>query len=180
MIKCLSIKNPYSYLICVGLKDVENRTWTTKYRGRLYIHSSGENSSTCYDSALKKLLPVHDELKRRKFDKNDKIINADKLKLIGYDDKTDEFYLKSTNKNHVKEYNLIKKYKNIAESGKAFFKSQAIIGHVDLVDIIQNSKSEWAQKGQYHWIVKNPKLFDKPYLFIKGKLKIFDYDLREA
>jgi adenine-specific DNA-methyltransferase len=37
----LSVQNPWSDLICRGLKDVENRSWPTDYRGRLYIHSSG-------------------------------------------------------------------------------------------------------------------------------------------
>lgn len=37
----LSVQNPWSELICLGLKDVENRSWPTDYRGRLYIHSSG-------------------------------------------------------------------------------------------------------------------------------------------
>lgn len=37
----LSVQNPWSDLICRGLKDVENRSWSTDYRGRLYIHSSG-------------------------------------------------------------------------------------------------------------------------------------------
>ena len=42
-VKVLSVKNPYAYLIIQGGKDVENRTWTTDYRGRLYIHVSGDN-----------------------------------------------------------------------------------------------------------------------------------------
>ena len=41
-VKVLSIKNPYAYLIIQGGKDVENRTWTIDYRGRLYIHVSGD------------------------------------------------------------------------------------------------------------------------------------------
>lgn len=40
--KVLSIKNPWSYLIVTGLKDVENRTWRTKYRGKILIHSSAK------------------------------------------------------------------------------------------------------------------------------------------
>ncbi len=42
----LSVQNPWSYLICRGLKDVENRSWPTDYRGRLYIHSSGSPMTT--------------------------------------------------------------------------------------------------------------------------------------
>lgn len=41
-VKVLSVKNPFAYLILQGGKDVENRTWTTDYRGRLYIHVSGD------------------------------------------------------------------------------------------------------------------------------------------
>lgn len=40
--KAISIKQPWAYLICAGIKDVENRTWATKYRGRVYIHASAK------------------------------------------------------------------------------------------------------------------------------------------
>ena len=40
MKKTLSIKNPWAWLIAKGLKDVENRTWRTNYRGKLLIHVS--------------------------------------------------------------------------------------------------------------------------------------------
>src|SRR5258707_9619527 len=38
--KALSIRQPWAWLIVTGHKDVENRTWTTKYRGPLLIHAS--------------------------------------------------------------------------------------------------------------------------------------------
>ena len=37
--KTITIKQPWAQLICEGLKDIENRTWTTRYRGRVLIHS---------------------------------------------------------------------------------------------------------------------------------------------
>lgn len=37
--KALSIRQPWSYLICTGVKDVENRTWRTAFRGRIYVHA---------------------------------------------------------------------------------------------------------------------------------------------
>ena len=40
MMKALSIKPPWSTMIVMGLKDVENRTWRSTYRGPLLIHSS--------------------------------------------------------------------------------------------------------------------------------------------
>ena len=38
--KALSIRQPEAWLICVGYKDVENRSWETKFRGRIYVHAS--------------------------------------------------------------------------------------------------------------------------------------------
>ena len=38
----------------------------------------------------------------------------------------------------------------------------AIIGVVDLVDVDWNSRSRWAERGQYHWILANPRPLDPP------------------
>jgi len=38
--KAMSIRNPWPYLIAGGIKDVENRSRRTNYRGRFYIHVS--------------------------------------------------------------------------------------------------------------------------------------------
>lgn len=40
--KALSIKQPWASLIAHGIKDIENRTWRTNFRGRIYIHASGQ------------------------------------------------------------------------------------------------------------------------------------------
>lgn len=39
----LSCKQPWASLICFGIKNVENRTWQTDYRGRLFIVASSSN-----------------------------------------------------------------------------------------------------------------------------------------
>lgn len=41
--KTISVKQPWAYLICSGVKDIENRTWPCpkKYIGkRVLIHAS--------------------------------------------------------------------------------------------------------------------------------------------
>lgn len=38
--KALTIKQPWASLIVHGIKDIENRTWKTDYRGKILIHSS--------------------------------------------------------------------------------------------------------------------------------------------
>ena len=37
--KCLTIQQPWAWLIIEGSKDIENRTWATKHRGPLLIHA---------------------------------------------------------------------------------------------------------------------------------------------
>lgn len=38
--KALSIRQPWAWLIVNGHKDIENRTWSTNYRGPVLIHAS--------------------------------------------------------------------------------------------------------------------------------------------
>ncbi len=37
--KAISIHQPWADLIVFGHKDIENRSWTTRYRGRMLIHA---------------------------------------------------------------------------------------------------------------------------------------------
>jgi hypothetical protein len=39
-VKIISIRQPWASLIVSGVKDVENRTWSTRYRGPVLIHAS--------------------------------------------------------------------------------------------------------------------------------------------
>lgn len=38
--KAISIRQPWAWLIVNGYKDIENRSWNTKYRGPVLIHAS--------------------------------------------------------------------------------------------------------------------------------------------
>lgn len=42
--KTLTIKQPWASLIAEGVKDIENRTWPTKFKGRVLIHSSAASA----------------------------------------------------------------------------------------------------------------------------------------
>lgn len=197
----LSVLNPTSYLICMGIKTVENRTWKTDYRGRIYIHSSGGKSypsladypypvklSDFLDSfqndfeLLGKMAGIgddddFDEIAKKlqsigKYDKYSEILNFSKgiseyqenlKKYYGYDLYAEE---------PSEEYE--KKAVNAVKQKGCYHKAFAVIGHVDLTDIVQDSDSVWAEKGQYHWILKNPVLYKEPVLNVKGKLRLFD------
>lgn len=41
--KTLTVKQPWASLIIEGIKDIENRTWKTKFRGTVLIHSSAKS-----------------------------------------------------------------------------------------------------------------------------------------
>ncbi len=46
----LAVQQPWASLICYGIKDIENRTWETDYRGRLFIVASATNIASKFDS----------------------------------------------------------------------------------------------------------------------------------
>ena len=125
MAKAITIKNPWAHLIAVGIKDVENRTWRTKYRGKVLIHAS------------------------------QKIEYYKNLTLV---------QLKSLD------------HENQRKVVKQDFITSAIIGSVEIADCIQNSKSIWAVQDHWHWVLKNPVLFDTPILNVKGALSFWDFN----
>jgi hypothetical protein len=48
IVKCLSVRQPWAWLIVAGGKDIENRTWATSHRGLLAIHAAGGMSDQEY------------------------------------------------------------------------------------------------------------------------------------
>lgn len=50
--KAISIRQPWAWLIVNGFKDVENRKWKTKFRGRVLIHSSKGCTKSEYQDAV--------------------------------------------------------------------------------------------------------------------------------
>lgn len=57
--KALTVKDPWASLILLG-KDVENRTWPTKYRGPLAIHAARSIDRNCPPEAWQMLPGGHD------------------------------------------------------------------------------------------------------------------------
>lgn len=44
----LSVRQPWAWLIVKGFKDVENRSWRTRFAGRIYIHASSTMTEEDY------------------------------------------------------------------------------------------------------------------------------------
>lgn len=56
--KALSIKQPWAWLIIHGGKDIENRTWHTKLRGRFLVHASQGMTKDEYADAYRFALSI--------------------------------------------------------------------------------------------------------------------------
>ena len=50
--KALSIRQPWAWLIVNGHKDIENRSWATRFRGPVLIHASKGMTRTEYDDCM--------------------------------------------------------------------------------------------------------------------------------
>lgn len=42
--KYLTVRQPWAWLLVNGHKDIENRSWPTKYRGPLLIHAAQQKA----------------------------------------------------------------------------------------------------------------------------------------
>jgi hypothetical protein len=51
-LKALSIRQPWAWAITHAGKDIENRTWATKFRGRMLIHAGKTVIEKDYDKCF--------------------------------------------------------------------------------------------------------------------------------
>jgi hypothetical protein len=65
--KALSIRQPWAWLIIHGGKDVENRSWNTKHRGRFLVHASQGMTSEEYCDGLEFAMKAGDITLLRNF-----------------------------------------------------------------------------------------------------------------
>jgi hypothetical protein len=159
--KTISIKSPWAQLICYGVKDVENRTWTTAYRGPLLIHTSTDDPG----ASLQTVPLLADSLHIRKGD-----FSRCKYLLPGYKLRPDA---------PPEMEPQMRLLCAIAERREVFL-SNAIIGSVQLVDIVRDSPSRWAEKNCWHWILRDPVLFDRAITHVRGSLGLWDYNRKEV
>lgn len=196
--KCLSVETLYAYQICFGFKDVENRNWKTDYRGPLYIHASGKLDYLSLDvfnlmpkKRYEEIMKLADELySRYGVSQNNELNVKEDLKrnnlwekykcaynfvnaIENYGETFEQHY--GVNYFDAIKYdedecdNFIRENKN-----NYLLKARRIIGKVNLIDIIKNSKSPFAEKNCYHWVLEDPVLFSKPYVNVNGKLRLWD------
>ena len=151
--KTISLRQPWAYLICSGIKDIENRTWKLpeKYKGqRVLIHASADRKLNLM------------ALTREQY--NDA---CDKFEWNGAMKPVDQ-WPRSAIIGAVKFSDCVINHPSIwAEPSNEVYKDPQIYGDNKIDSAVWN------------WVLANPILFDKPILNVKGKLGFWDYDLPE-
>jgi len=181
-VSCLSVPNPLSYLICAGIKDVENRGFGTDYRGPLYIHSSGRYALRGMPAMEDYPVPVIHEFNElfssiQEVDQNSR--------FIGIADVGVQVVLKnedSQSERTVNEYALLcEVYQQYRDNPrKPYFQVNAIVGKVTLLDVKHNAKSVWAEADYHHWVLGDAVLFSEPITGVRTtRTGLWKYELPE-
>ena len=171
--KALSVKAPWAYYLAAGLKDVENRIWKTDYRGPVAIHVSGNAIMG---------LPIFADPRLPLCSDYFKIIDAQtgdfRANESEYWYKDTEGFVTIKAAHSESPENIFFRWcaSRCGENRPAVMPSHAIIGTVELYDIVRDSPSPWAEAGCYHWLIRGACFFGKPVLEIKGELGLWSYE----
>jgi hypothetical protein len=149
--KVLSAKQPWAYLICSGIKDIENRTWKCpqKYIGeRVLIHAGAQ-----WDGRHRNMAHLFTIKQWGALSPSMQVVmahgNLPTSAIIG----------------SVRFVDCVVNHPSVWAEKTPYFH----IGNLTVE----------CQKPIHNWVLANPILFDKPILNVKGKLGFWDYDLSE-
>jgi len=157
--KALSIKQPWASLIAHGIKDIENRTWRTHFRGRIYIHASGKSAgNTAFLlSDLQDNYFAWNTENYKTFESN-----LPYSAIIGEVDIVD----------CVINHESIWAEKTETDQDQQMFQ---LFGRTDKSGKISNDPIKIIGKPTYNWVLANPVLYDKPIMNVKGKLSFWEF-----
>lgn len=148
--KSLSIKQPWASLIAHGIKDIENRTWKTNFRGRIYIHASGKWHSRSNSNDVRDLL------------------TSEQIKKIPHSLQADFI-----------DRGIIVKDESIPLSaiiGEVDI-VDCVINHPSIwAEKTETSAGYPVKHIIYNWVLANAVIYDEPILNVKGKLSLWEYE----
>lgn len=157
--KALSIKQPWASLIAHGIKDIENRTWKTKFRGTIYIHASAKKVDVDFSTEQISMMLGTELLPDFQFGfVNEKFIVS---AIIGEVDIID----------CVINHPSIWAEKSLTIYTKPLIKDKNLRGCNEALKMYNENKPI------YNWVLANAKLYDKPILNVKGKLSFWETDV---
>jgi len=176
-LKTLSVKQPWAALLCAGVKDVENRSWKTGYRGTLLIHANAQEDR---HADLIDILRLYADMRKCTRDEKRDLPDASACKYLQNHSKTGKLILRPQYRGDPylqAEYDFLRRTLDEPEFNP--FDLGAVIGTVDLVDVELDFSSPWAQPEQYHWVLANPMLSDDPIRNVRGRLGIWDFPIEK-
>jgi len=143
--KAISVKQPWAYLLCAGIKDVENRTWPLpeKYKGeRMFIHAG-----------------------------MDRRINLSALTKDQYNDACDKLDWNTTTVKPVDRWDRgaiigSVRFIDCVINHPSIWAERSEPGQDEYTN-------EWLTPI-YNWVAADAILFDEPILNVKGKLSFWD------
>ena len=145
--KALSIKQPWAYLICAGLKDIENRSWCTHKRQRIYIHAS-----KTFDKKGLEWLTSNEKSIPNEFVGNYKIGDTSAYEIL-MEKEIDEYPIGAI----IGEVDIIAcVLRQSGEEGRFY--------------------SPWHEVGKYGFVLANPVMYDEPIPY-RGQLGLFEVTL---
>lgn len=144
--KAITIKQPWASLIVHGIKDIENRTWRTNYRGRMLIHAAGSHgkkfSVDLTDAQMKAAFGT--------IAKETMFGNLPFGTIIG----------------SVEIVDCVVNHSSIwAEKTENYTVGMNPKLHENIT----------GRKVVYNWVLANPVMFDKPITGVKGKLSFWEF-----
>lgn len=147
--KVFTIKQPWAYLICSDLKDIENRSWPTKFRGRVLIHSSAKPDSR----RVMNQLFTEQQWNYIRLRGGKRMLN----KMITQD------YPYSAIIGSVEIVDCVINHESIwaEKTPTSEWMGRTVFGAPKI----------------YNWVLANPVLFAKPIKNVKGKLSFWDYPI---
>jgi len=148
--KALTIKQPWAQLIIEGLKDIENRTWQTKFRGRVYVH------------AAQKPVPMNG--------------NADGFAPPNIECLKQIFKLHPASQGRWPD--IMAAYTNSAIIGEVDI-VDCVLNHNSIwaEHVDMPAGVYMGEKLIYNWVLANPVKYDQPILNVKGALSFWQPDL---
>lgn len=148
--KAVSIKQPWATLCALGIKDIENRTWATKHRGKTLIHSSQK--------------PVP-------FNGLPGGIN------FTLDQQREIFKLHPASQGRYPD--IMSKYITSAIIGEVDI-VDCVLGHSSIWaehTAIVKRKGIEVEVPVYNWVLENAILYNKPILNVKGALSLWEWEV---
>jgi hypothetical protein len=186
--KALSVRQPYATLICtprednplLGIKDIENRTTRTHFRGRIYIHASAKWHDRTKSNDVRDLLTWE---QRRAIPHQTHGLFIDQGVIV----KDHEIPLSAI----IGEVDIIDCVINHPSIWAEHQIKEPIIDDFTILDngIEHTDEDSFNQavllyqstKPIWNWVLANPVLYEKPILNVKGKLSFWNFrDLKEC